>query len=80
MLLSAIVNPSSLQNSDADPNANEEDDDDDDDDVCASSPPPPVVTLADVLDDTALARPSETEEEYASFADEKSDGDDGETT
>jgi hypothetical protein len=77
MLLSAIVNPFSLQNSDADPNANE--DDDDDDDVCASSPPP-VVTLADVFDGTAFARPSETEEEYASFADEKSDGDDGETT
>ena len=79
MLLSAIVNPFSLQNSDADPNAADEEDDDED--VCASSQPPPVVTLADVIDDTAFARPDpKTEEEYALSADEKSDGDDDETT
>jgi len=79
MLLSAIVNPFSLQNSDADPNAADEEEDDDD--VCASSQPPPVVTLADVIDDTAFARPDpKTEEEYALSADEKSDGDDDETT
>jgi hypothetical protein len=58
MLLSAIVNPFLLQNSDADPNA----------------------VQKRCIDDTAFARPNpKTEEEYASSADEKSDGDDDET-
>ena len=59
MLLSAIVNPFSLQNSDADPNT----------------------AWKRCIDDTAFACPDpKTEEEYASSADEKSDGDDNETT